>query len=416
MLAALTTAEADVAWESMGHFKLSHAAFPTISQYKDSEKFLLCSSFKAIGNGGIYVVPDITAAVQAGDVSDLKEHKLHTPGFEWPNDVQVVPEDVFDFRAIVVPDGFLVPGHSNGGVYIIKMDDEDITQTVSTTKISEKKKGYFYHMGHWVDLNKDGRKDFLTARSNAKEGGGELVWFEHPEEGLTDATWTEHVVTAGPDVGIEVIEDSIYGKHEILVFAAEFFNEKVSFYRVSKNDGTLVDSRVIDTEILSAYSVTYADINGDGVAELMVNNHETKDELDGIWAYTAPRVWMEDEWEKHTIATDFKNKFSLTVPNMAPGFPYPFYPKVSDEGKRKTPAHILVAGDGDHTAHLLTPTDAKNWQWDRDTIKEEKGTVGALTWDDLDNDGWNEVWVPDYDNSKMEVFKFSALQQEQFLQ
>jgi len=31
MLAAFTTAEADVAWESMGHFKLSHAAFPTIS-------------------------------------------------------------------------------------------------------------------------------------------------------------------------------------------------------------------------------------------------------------------------------------------------------------------------------------------------------------------------------------------------
>jgi len=34
----------------------------------------------------------------------------------------------------------------------------------------------------------------------------------------------------------------------------------------------------------------------------------------------------------------------------------------------------------------------------------------------LDNDGWNEVWVPDYDNSKMEVFKFTEIKQEQFLQ
>ena len=73
-IAALATAEADVQWESLGHFKVSNAAFPTISQYKDSEKFLLCSSFKAIGTGNIYIVPDITEAVQSGDVSDLKQH------------------------------------------------------------------------------------------------------------------------------------------------------------------------------------------------------------------------------------------------------------------------------------------------------------------------------------------------------
>ena len=72
MLAALTTAEADVAWESMGHFKLSHAAFPTISQYKDSEKFLLCSSFKAIGDGGIYVVPEITALEACSIILDCR--------------------------------------------------------------------------------------------------------------------------------------------------------------------------------------------------------------------------------------------------------------------------------------------------------------------------------------------------------
>ena len=57
-------------------------------------------------------------------------------------------------------------------------------------------------MGTWIDLNGDGRKDFITARSNAKAGGGELVWFEHPAGGLTDAVWIEHVVASGPDVGI----------------------------------------------------------------------------------------------------------------------------------------------------------------------------------------------------------------------
>lgn len=57
----------------------------------------------------------------------------------------------------------------------------------------------------------------------------------------------------------------------------------------------------------------------------------------------------------------------------------------------------------------MTPTDPTNFVWQRDTIKEMGGTVGALTFDDLDSDGWNELWVPDYDSSVIEVFKFHAL-------
>ena len=90
----------------------------------------------------------------------------------------MVPHEVFGFRAIVVPDGFLVPGHKDGGVYVIQMDDTDVTKAVNTVKISPDKNNYFYHMGQWIDLNNDGRLDFITARSNAKAGEGELVWFE----------------------------------------------------------------------------------------------------------------------------------------------------------------------------------------------------------------------------------------------
>ena len=61
----------------------------------------------------------------------------------------------------------------------------------------------------------------------------------------------------------------------------------------------------------------------------------------------------------------------------------------------------------------MTPNGRpQDFDWALDTIVEEKGTVGALTWDDLDKDGWNEVWVPDYDSSRIEVFKFSALSNE----
>ena len=148
------------------------------------------------------MVPNVAEAIKSNTVPKLAPVKLDTPSFAWPNNVQVVPHDVFGERAIVVPDGFLVPGKSDGGIYIITMDSTDITKTTGTLKLSAKKSGYFYHMGEWVDMNGDGRKDFLTARSNAKANGGELVWFEHPAEGLSSADWTEHIVTKGPDVGI----------------------------------------------------------------------------------------------------------------------------------------------------------------------------------------------------------------------
>ena len=103
-----------------------------------------------------------------------------------------MPSDVFDERAIVVPDGFLVPGHTNGGIYIIRMHPNELTTVVETVKLTKKVKNqdWFYHMGYWVDLNQDGRKDFVTARSTGQAGEGELLWLEHPEGGLDcDCYW-----------------------------------------------------------------------------------------------------------------------------------------------------------------------------------------------------------------------------------
>jgi hypothetical protein len=125
------------------------------------------SSFSVFDSGQIYVIPNVKKAVEKGDVSVLKPIKLDTPSFLWPNLIKVVPEDVFKERVIMVPDGFLVPTKTNGGLFAVRIDPKDITKTTGTVEISANKKGYFYHMGYWVDLNGDGRKDFLTARSNA---------------------------------------------------------------------------------------------------------------------------------------------------------------------------------------------------------------------------------------------------------
>ena len=74
-----------------------------------------------LSNGAISVIPGIKDAVVSGDVSNLESVELDTgkTNFKWPNNAQVVPKEVFGYRAIVVPDGFLVPGHKDGGVYVV---------------------------------------------------------------------------------------------------------------------------------------------------------------------------------------------------------------------------------------------------------------------------------------------------------
>ena len=126
-LAALSTATSDLTFTSNNKFKVKNAAFVNMGKFNDSDDFLLVSSFGAMSSGHVYMVPGIKDAVKNGDVSSLEPVKLDTPSFEWPNDISVVPYDVFKERAIVVPDGFLVPGKKNGGVYIVRMDPTNLT-------------------------------------------------------------------------------------------------------------------------------------------------------------------------------------------------------------------------------------------------------------------------------------------------
>ena len=72
------------------------------------------------------------------------------------------------------------------------------------------------------------------------------------------------------------------------MFAAEFFNHKLSVYQIGKGDGKLMMSRVIDDTIDQVYSVKYLDVDGDGKYELLVNNHETDNSKAAIFLYDVP--------------------------------------------------------------------------------------------------------------------------------
>lgn len=124
---------------------------------------------------------------------------------------------------------------------------------------------------------------------------------------------------------------------------------------------------------------------------------------------------MNDVWTRKTISSNFHNAFSLTVPNMSPGFAYAIWP--NGKGKEER-AHIFVAGDGDYSAHALYPSgDRSEFEYTDTIFSDADGTVGALAFSDLDEDDWQEIWMPNYDKGYIELFKLSktAASEEKFL-
>ena len=84
---------------------------------------------------------------------------------------------------------------------------------------------------------------------NGKPGGGELVWLEHPADGLNTLPWPEHIITSGPDALFEL--EPWWGGSWI-VYAAEFTNKRLAVYHIGKG-GQVLNSRVIDDNLGNAY-------------------------------------------------------------------------------------------------------------------------------------------------------------------
>lgn len=138
------------------------------------------------------------------------------------------------------------------------------------------------------------------------------------------------------------------GAESIYLFVAEFFTHKLAVYEISIKTGKLLRSRIIDDTLDQVYSVKYISLTG-GAPQLLVNNHESDNSKAAIFLFETPADLFEGKYSKKVIANGFSNAFSLFIPNMTPGFPNPIRPHTS------SPYHVLVAGDGDYSAHLLRP-------------------------------------------------------------
>lgn len=81
-----------------------------------------------ISSGKVEVIPNIKDVVLSRKFDTAQTHVI-SDQFLWPNNVSVIPQDIFTppVNALVVPDGFLPPGFTDGGIYILVTNPKDAT-------------------------------------------------------------------------------------------------------------------------------------------------------------------------------------------------------------------------------------------------------------------------------------------------
>lgn len=344
--------------------------------------------------GKVYTIANVSSFYP--DFSAAKP-TLVSSNFKWPNLISVAPKEIGDF--IVVPDGFLVPGKSTGGIYLLNCNLQEESST--PIELTSPKLGWFHHMVVWRDMNGDGRLDVLTARATKPiigHAGGELLWLEQPAENpLTSVPWKEHVIASGPDV-IIIVADLNKNDNQFEVFACEFFSERLSVLTISTTNATVTGTRDIDTTIGPAYDAILTDLNMDGSEDLLVTNHKGGNGGE-VYAYEIPKDVLNGNYTKHLVA----NNFTVTESGSnqaAPGFVYTFKPNSNYTGK----PFILIAGDGSQKAYVLQPTD-KDFVYNKTVLLSVNGVVGSIGLANLVGpDEWAEFFVPDYDENRLYAF------------
>lgn len=262
----------------------------------------------------------------------------------WPNEITRVPNTVrHDNKqkqqhqkeqqqqqqppdALLVADGFLVPGKDRGGIYIVQNPEHKESEWTIPLTDPFSSDRWFYHKSIWVDLTGDGRQSILTARAKLtkvatttessttsttttstsatstaststleenRPKNGQLIWLEMPKPHHYDVEtgtpleqdgtafnpfdarhlpWNERVLVTGPDVTFAVA-DMNPDDDTIEVLASQFFDEKVTLHSIQRGPNPrVIFSRVIDDSPGAAFGGILVDL------EEGTNNNNNNDD------------------------------------------------------------------------------------------------------------------------------------------
>eukprot|EP01126_Amoeba_proteus_P066744 TRINITY_DN971_c0_g1_i4.p1 TRINITY_DN971_c0_g1~~TRINITY_DN971_c0_g1_i4.p1 ORF type:complete len:303 (-),score=62.48 TRINITY_DN971_c0_g1_i4:111-1019(-) len=281
----------------------------------------------------------------------------------------------------------------------------DTSQSQSVLhKITKDDSGYFYHRLRWFDIDSDGLMDIFTCRATKpifSSGKGELVWLKQPSSNPLGTSWPTYYISDGCDFLWEAMDLDNDGVPEII--AAEFFAQQLTVFYTT--DGKWTDSssivkRVLDTTVGPAFDVkVYSrDLSG-RITSIVLSNH-MGDGTGSVWIFQVPVDWKTAPWTRITVANGFKIR-EPGYNQAAPGSPEPFYPKAGMSGNK----WLALSGDGAQYAYQLAPDDGLNFT--RSDLVNAAATVGQLAVEDVDQDGYTELFVPAYDTGVVYVYSYN---------
>jgi len=303
--------------------------------------------------------------VESGSMGKINQESSNA--ITWPNEVNTVPsqtrhekkgdfypgvDDIED--ALLVSDGFLVPGRDNGGIYVVSKPGHSEERKICLTggngvdgllsKLESgeigtgSENGWFYHRSIWIDLTGDGRQSVLTARAKrppiikkteetdnvdscSPETDSQLVWLERPmphridestgtpldRDGLVfdpfspkHTPWKVGVLDCGPDVMFSVA-DMDCTDDTIEVFASQFFSKKLTMHSIRRGlKPEVVFSRILDDRCGASFSSTLANLDTG-------NNIQTRKVIDS--GSTVPTL-IQDSNFSHLLTTSHEGTSS----------------------------------------------------------------------------------------------------------
>lgn len=374
-------------------------------------------------------VPDIDKVIAAAKKMDPQENpstslpftktlksreqttntKMLANHFHWPNVATEVPEHIFSqSRQLVIGDGFMMPGKSNGGLYRYNIE------TGETTRLLKPKKGWFYHKAEFMEFK--GKTIMITVRTTKPwffgKHKGELVWAEPPENphqtgklhnGINEGPyWTEHVIGEVADFLFEMDDLTGNGMPDIVV--TEYKGQQLSLFSFKSvtDDGTPQwEKSILADGLGELFDLRIMDLNGNGKKDILFTNH-VNDKRSGIFALEQTDKMA---WRLHTLAQGIETR-RPGKGEASPGNAVPFAP---DKANPNQKPHVVVSGDGSGCAYLLIPNSQNEDDWEYQLVPlldTGKAMIGQVIANDIDGDGIIEIGVPVYDWDSIEFFSY----------
>jgi len=403
-----TVTVSNVTFRYVGALAYAEPTYCFLEQFSPGKWSLILNRFKPFGAGTVSIIKDLESSLKSFPDSDIV--KLFDDLF-WPNWVQKAPEGIWkDYASFLVADGFILPGTTPGNVYVVSLNESlDATSSFSLTgsKWDVRNYGQLYTLVEFHDFQGNGKYDILATR--ARDPGGpifkpystNLVLLQQPED--PTQSWKETFLVDDADFAFvtKLFPD---GKH-MAVFTGSFSYAKISYYILDLNNypPTISSEYIVDTTMGHIYSLQLVDLNDDGKVELLASNHEENNTtLAGVYLYQLPQNmfdWIHVETYQRTQLTSGYVPFKIAPGKAAPGFPIPFWPSQKKSGQQ----HIFLQGDDDGGYYLLSPTE-NDFEYKTELIWQFEGTVGYPAVGDVDSDGYNEFFLPDYDHSLVHFY------------